>query len=219
MCCRVLSCVAVCCHVLQQFTVSAAVCCRVRHLSTLCYGVVTISGLLKLKVSFAKEAYKRDYILQKRPILLRSLLIVAAPYPILWPVDRDRALFMDFIIAHCLWITSLLPYCVTVTEYCGEFFSSKKWCNPCGLHVDHRLNYIIVPVCFSMLPCCRSVLHPRSSAVRHQFEIDLRNPLKRTSFDMLRYLWRSFAFSINTYSKGGWSKLAAATLCNTLVHT
>jgi len=34
---------------------------------------------LKLLVSFAKEPYKRDYILQKRPIKLRSLLIVATP--------------------------------------------------------------------------------------------------------------------------------------------
>jgi len=31
-------------------------------------------------ISFAKEPYKRDYILQKRPIILRSLLIVATPY-------------------------------------------------------------------------------------------------------------------------------------------
>ena len=30
-------------------------------------------------VSFAKESYKRDYILQKRPVVLRSLLIVATP--------------------------------------------------------------------------------------------------------------------------------------------
>jgi len=29
--------------------------------------------------SFAKEPYKRDYILQKRLIILRSLLIVATP--------------------------------------------------------------------------------------------------------------------------------------------
>ena len=34
---------------------------------------------LKLQVSFAKEPYKRDNILQKRPIILRSLLIVANP--------------------------------------------------------------------------------------------------------------------------------------------
>ena len=37
-------------------------------------------GSLKLQVSFAEEPYKRDYILQKRPIILRSLLIVATPY-------------------------------------------------------------------------------------------------------------------------------------------
>jgi len=36
-------------------------------------------GSLKLQVSFAKEPYKKDYILQKRPIILRRLLIVATP--------------------------------------------------------------------------------------------------------------------------------------------
>jgi len=37
-------------------------------------------GSLKLYVSFAKEPYKRDYILQKSPMILRSLLIIATPY-------------------------------------------------------------------------------------------------------------------------------------------
>ena len=36
-------------------------------------------GSLKLQVSFAKEPYNRDDILQKRLIILRSLLIVAIP--------------------------------------------------------------------------------------------------------------------------------------------
>jgi len=36
-------------------------------------------GSIKLLVSFAKEPYKREYILQKRPIISRSLLIVAPP--------------------------------------------------------------------------------------------------------------------------------------------
>jgi len=31
-------------------------------------------------VSFAKEPYERDFILQKKPIILRSLPIVATPY-------------------------------------------------------------------------------------------------------------------------------------------
>jgi len=37
-------------------------------------------GSLKSYVSFAKEPYKRDDILQKRPMILRSLLIVATSY-------------------------------------------------------------------------------------------------------------------------------------------
>ena len=37
-------------------------------------------GSLKFQVFFAKEPYKRDYILQTRPIIWRSLLIVATPY-------------------------------------------------------------------------------------------------------------------------------------------
>ena len=37
-------------------------------------------GALKFQVSFAKETYKKDAILQKRPVILKSLIIVAAPY-------------------------------------------------------------------------------------------------------------------------------------------
>ena len=39
-------------------------------------GCLRLVGTLKLQVSFAIEPYKRDDILQKRPGLLRSLLIV-----------------------------------------------------------------------------------------------------------------------------------------------
>jgi len=39
-------------------------------------GWLRLVGSFKLKVTFAKEPYTRDYILQKRPIILRSLLIV-----------------------------------------------------------------------------------------------------------------------------------------------
>jgi len=42
-------------------------------------GWLRLVGSLKLQVSFAKEPYKRDDILQKRPVTLRSLLLVAAP--------------------------------------------------------------------------------------------------------------------------------------------
>ena len=42
-------------------------------------GWLPLVGSLKLHVSFAIEPYKRDYILQKRPVMRRSLLIVATP--------------------------------------------------------------------------------------------------------------------------------------------
>ena len=41
-------------------------------------------GSLKIHVSFAKEPYKRDDILQKRHIILRSLLIVAIFHLVWW---------------------------------------------------------------------------------------------------------------------------------------
>jgi len=51
-----------------------------RALSRVIMRWLRLVGSLKLQVSFAKEPYNRDDILQKRPIILRSLLIVATPY-------------------------------------------------------------------------------------------------------------------------------------------
>ena len=50
--------------------------CTSRH--TMCW--LRLISSLQLYDSFAKEPYKRDYILQKRPVILRGLLIVATPY-------------------------------------------------------------------------------------------------------------------------------------------
>jgi len=47
-------------------------------------GWLWLVGSLKWQVSFAKEPYKRDDIMQKRPVILRSLLIVATPYRIVF---------------------------------------------------------------------------------------------------------------------------------------
>jgi len=57
-------------------------------------GWLRLVGSLKLLVSFAKELYNNDYILQKRPIILRSLLIVATPYTIVQPI-RFSVSFLD----------------------------------------------------------------------------------------------------------------------------
>jgi len=47
----------------------------------ICVAWLPFIGSLKLYVSFAKEPYKRDDVLQKRPIIWRGLLIVATPHP------------------------------------------------------------------------------------------------------------------------------------------
>ena len=66
------------------------------HVSFICVtmGWLPLVGSLKLKVSFAKETYTTDDILQKRPIILRSLLIVATPYV------RDCSFIWDMLCAH-----------------------------------------------------------------------------------------------------------------------
>jgi len=47
------------------------------------YGVATISKLFKIIVLFCKkEPYKRDDILQKRHIIVRSLLIAGTQYDV-----------------------------------------------------------------------------------------------------------------------------------------
>jgi len=47
-------------------------------------GVASVSRIIKLQVSFAKEPYKRDDILQERRIILSMLLTVATTYLVSW---------------------------------------------------------------------------------------------------------------------------------------
>jgi len=53
-------------------------------------GWLRLVGSLKTQDSFAKEPYKRDDILKKRPILLRSLFFIGNPY-----VERQKHGFME----------------------------------------------------------------------------------------------------------------------------
>ena len=51
------------------------------YLSTcICMGWLRLVGFLKLQVSFAEYHLFYRALLQKRPIILRSLLVVATPY-------------------------------------------------------------------------------------------------------------------------------------------
>jgi len=53
-------------------------------------GWLRLIGSLKLQVHFAKEPCKIDGILQERPVILRSLLIVDTPYEWEAPSKNDR---------------------------------------------------------------------------------------------------------------------------------
>jgi len=53
---------------------------RVATISRNCRSLLQVSFAFELYISFAKETYKTENILQKRHIILRSLLIVATPY-------------------------------------------------------------------------------------------------------------------------------------------
>jgi len=82
-------------------------------------GWLRLVGSLKLYVSFAKEPYKRDYILPKRPIIFRSLLIVAAPYHELrvWmsavPSTNDSCHTCERVTSH-MWTSLVTRACVCV---------------------------------------------------------------------------------------------------------
>ena len=70
------------------------------------YGVATISRHLKIIGLFcAKEPYKRDYILQKRPIILRSLLIITTLYAYM---DHIYILTHKSLIHHRYFIHTFL---------------------------------------------------------------------------------------------------------------
>jgi len=54
--------------------------CMIMSCTTSIMGWLRLEGSLKLQVSFAKEPYNADHILQKRPMILRSLLMGATSY-------------------------------------------------------------------------------------------------------------------------------------------
>jgi len=126
--------------------------------------------LTKLYVSFAKEPFNRDYILQKRPIILRSLLIVATSYlPCLsrdmqWsdsvslPLAKgDRGdmtdlhvawLIWDMTLSYGIWVDITLSYMARLLWH-DSFIrdvthmghdSYGTWLFHCGIWVDITLS-------------------------------------------------------------------------------
>ena len=86
-------------------------------------GWLRVVGSLKLKVSFAKEPYKGEYILQKRLIILKSLLIVATPY-VAWLQRLPR---------RCMWnMTRLYVWQDSFIRVTGLIHTWHEWFT-CGM--------------------------------------------------------------------------------------
>jgi len=66
--------------------------CSVTHTDMYAMGWLRLVGFFKSEVTFAKEPYKKDYVLQKRPMNLRSLLIVATPYDAMSLKSHNRVM-------------------------------------------------------------------------------------------------------------------------------
>jgi len=73
------------CHI-HMVCVYASICDMSLYASICNKYVGRVSRHVRDTLSFAKEPYNRDYILQKRPIIFRSLLIIATRYQIRYAV-------------------------------------------------------------------------------------------------------------------------------------
>jgi len=99
-------------------------------------GWLRLVGSIKLYVSFAKEPYKRDDIVQKRPIIWSILLIVATPYH----VKKSHVTHSPLLIITEHFASHMNQSCHTcgrVTWHKNESYHVKK------SHVTHSPLLII----------------------------------------------------------------------------
>jgi len=73
-----------------------------RTRGTVSMGCLRLVGSLKLQGSLAKESYKRVDILQKGPMILRSLQIVATPYQRFIELSRESAISATRTCLRCM---------------------------------------------------------------------------------------------------------------------
>jgi len=116
-------------------------------------GWLRLVGSLISWVSFAKEPYKRDDILQKRPIILRSLLIACLPSP--------SHCFIQLWNGTFLWKERHMTHCYRVS--CHAFVWRVTWCFLMQWHVTYPfadMSRILLQTCHVFF--CR---HPHLQAI------------------------------------------------------
>ena len=180
------------CWVLQS--VAAA------HLA-LIMGWLRLVGSLKVKVSNAKEPRKRGNILQKIPIILRSLLIVAIPS---WWHEAKYQLCCRTTqrVAVCHSVLQSVAECCRVLQSVAECCRVLQSVAVCCRVLQN------VAVCCSALQCVAMRCSPISHVFQtcHRFDFALDSTATRCT------TLQHTAPHCNTLQH-------TATLCNTLQHT
>jgi len=153
-CCSVLQCVAVCCSVLQCVAVRCSVLqcdtpfvlvtwlIHTWHVSKIICDMewLRLVGFLKLYVSFAEYRLLYTALFQKRPIILRSLLIVATPCTFLrvwqwlsnlWHNSYTRDIWARLCVIHLFYwwreVCCSVLQCVAV--YCSVLQCAAVCCS------------------------------------------------------------------------------------------
>jgi len=88
-------------------------------------GWLWLVGSIQLYVPFAKEPYKRDYILQKRPIISSILLTVATPYHMRMPHMNACMLHMNAL--HHTGVHVTRHTCVVTYVLAHKYDTSHIW--------------------------------------------------------------------------------------------
>ena len=166
-------------------------------------GWLRIVGSLKLQVSSAKEPYKRDDILQKRPIILRSLLTVATPYD--WGICvtwRSHVCDMAFICVTWLpyvWRLWLRTHFVAVWHDLVICVTScVMWLRVCVTWYSHMCDVAFIYVWHGFYMC--DVFDGGGTLwhdVWHDLVMCVTSPCAMTG----AYVWRDIVMCVTLRSK------------------
>jgi len=114
------------------------------------YGAATISRLLKIVFSLAEYRLFYRALLQKRPILLRSLLIVATPYVTILSYPQAKGSWR-----YMLWLTRQITSNLTSYErgrrIRQHFIGVSSLCNTILLRCSIHFRTHLRPMCHCVL--------------------------------------------------------------------
>jgi len=130
-------------------------------------------GVLKWYVSLAEYRLFYSPLLQKRPIILRSLLVVATPYRTMWgsfqalSIHNTQLVWVRFCVFLCVSVCFRVFLCVSVC-FCVFLCVSVCFCAFLCVSVCFCM-FLCVSVCFCVFLCV-SVCFLRQNATGPVFD-------------------------------------------------